>query len=104
MPLFMVKRRYFAFYETGEKDVELTTVKPQWKNSQPGDIATIQCGRNSLKRQIKKIHSGTLAELLTELNFQRIFPDTSNIVDAHRMAREIYPDAEVFMAFEFEPI
>ena len=47
MPLFMVKKRYFEMYESGVKDVELRVIKPPWKNSKVGDVATILCGRRS---------------------------------------------------------
>jgi len=40
MPLFMVKKEYFNLYRFGRKDVELRAIRPQWKNSKAGDIAT----------------------------------------------------------------
>lgn len=46
----MVKKQYFALYKLGKKDVELRTVKSQWKSSKVGDIAAIQCGRNTLRK------------------------------------------------------
>jgi len=48
----MVKKKYFDLYRFGRKDVELRAVKPQWKNSKVGDIATIQCGRGIFRKRI----------------------------------------------------
>lgn len=55
MPLFMVKKKYFDLYKLGKKDVELRTVKPQWKNSKVGDTAVIQCGRDIIRKRITKV-------------------------------------------------
>lgn len=104
MPLFMVKKKSFDSYRFGKRDVELRTVKPQWKNSKVGDIATIQCGRNTLIKRITKIHRGSLARILLDIDYKRIFPDASTVFDAVKATKEIYPNAQEFMAFELEDI
>lgn len=62
-------------YRFGKKDVELRAVKPQWKNSKSGDIATIQCGRNIYRKKIIKIHRGTLARIFRDVDYKRVFPE-----------------------------
>ena len=51
-------------------------------------------------KRILKIHRGSLARILKDINYKRIFPDAKNISEASRMAREIYPEDREFMAFE----
>jgi len=83
MPLFMVKKRYFDFYRFGKKNVELRAVKPQWKNSKPGDIATIQCGRlRIIRKKIINVHRGTLAKIFLKVDYKRIFPEASTVFEA----------------------
>jgi len=101
MPLLMVKKRFFEQYESGKTDVVLKNVQPQWKNSRVGDEAVLQSGReNILRKRIVKIRRGSLARILKDVNYKRIFPDARTIFEARRMAREIYPEDEEFMAFE----
>jgi len=100
----MVKRRFYDLIESGIKDVELRDIKPQWKNSRVGDIAVIQCGRNLLRMRITKVHRGTLAIIFKNVNYKRIFPEASTVFEAVKSTREIYPDAEEFMAFELKDI
>lgn len=104
MPLFMVKKRAFDLYRFGKRDVELRAVKPQWKSSKRGDIATIQCGRKILRKKITKIHRGTLARIFLKTNYKRIFPEASTIFEAVKATKELYPETEEFMAFELEDI
>ena len=104
MPLFMVKKENFDLYRFGKRDVELRTVKPQWKNSKVGDIATIQCGRNIFKKRITKVHRGSLARIFKDVKYKRIFPEASTVFEALKATRELYPDAEEFIAFELEDI
>jgi len=100
----MVKKRYFDFYRFGKKDVELRAVKPQWKNSKPGDIATIQCGRpRIIRKKIVKVHRGTLARIFLKVDYKRIFPEASTVFEAVKLTKEICSDAEEFMAFELKP-
>jgi len=104
MPLFMVKREAFDLYRFAKRDVELRAVKCQWKNSKPGDIATIQCGRDIFRKKITKIHRGTLARIFLKVDYKRIFPEASTVFEAVTGAKILYPDAEEFMAFELEDI
>lgn len=104
MPLFMVKKEAFNLHKTGKRDIELRAVKPQWKNSKVGDIATIQCGREILRKKITKIHRGTLARILMRVNYERIFPKALTVFEAVKATKELYPDLEEFMAFELEDI
>jgi len=80
----------------------LKNAQPQLKNSRVGDEAVLQSGReNILRKRIVKIRRGSLARILKDVNYKRIFPDAKNIFEARRrMAREIYPEDEEFMAFE----
>ena len=101
MPLFMIKRKSFDQYKSRRRDVELRNVQPQWKNSRIGDEAVLQSGRKRiLRKRIMKIHRGSLARILKDVNYKRIFPDVSTIFEASRKAREIYPEDKEFMAFE----
>lgn len=93
MPLFMVKKEYFDLYRFGRKDVELRAVRPQWKNSKVGDIATIRCGRGIFRKRITKVHRGSLARIFMEVNYKRIFPGASTVFEAIRETRKLYPDA-----------
>ena len=104
MPLFMVKKEYFDLYRIGKKDVELRVIKPQWKNGEPGDIATIQCGREIFRKKITKIHRGTLARIFKDVDYKRIFPEASTMFEAAESTKELYPKAEQFIAFELEHI
>lgn len=104
MPLFMVKKEFFDLYRLGERDVELRVIKPQWKNSKVGDIATVQCGRHILRKRITKIHTGTLARILLKVDYKRIFPEASTVFEAARATKKLYPKAEKFMAFELKDI
>jgi len=104
MPLFMVKRKAFDLYRFGKRDVELRSVKRQWKNSEADDIATIQCGRDMFRKRIKKVHRGTLARIFLKVDYKRIFPEASTVFEAVKAAKELYPNAEEFMAFELEDI
>lgn len=102
-PLFMVKKRYFDMYESGVKDVELRAIKPPWKNSKVGDIATILCGRRILRKKIKNIHRGTFGAIVYEVGgYKRIFPNAKNVLEVIREKRQLYPDAEEFLGFELE--
>lgn len=100
----MVKKKYFDLYRSGKKDVELRAIKPQWKNSKPGDIATIQCGRDILRKRIAKIHRGTLARIFKEVDYKRVFPEASTVFEAVKTTRKLYSDEEEFMAFELENV
>jgi ASC-1-like (ASCH) protein len=104
MPLFMVKKDSFDLYRFGKRDVELRAVKPQWKNSKLGDIATIQCGRDIFRKKITKIHRGTLARIFLKVNYKRVFPEALTVFEAVKAAKELYPKAEEFMAFELEDV
>ena len=104
MPLFMVKRKYFDLLRFGKRDVELRAVKRQWKNSKIGDIATIQCGRQLLRKRIINVHRGPLARIFLNVDYKRVFPEASTVFKAVKAAVEIYPSAEEFMAFELEDI
>ena len=97
----MMKKKSFDQYESRRRDVELRNVQPQWKNSRIGDEAILQSGKERiLKKRIVKIHRGTLARILKDIYYKRIFPDANTIFEACRMARGIYPDDKEFMAFE----
>ena len=100
--MFMVKKKFFDLYRFGKKDVELRAVKPQWKNSKAGDVATIQCGRKILRKRIAKVHKGTLARIFKDVDYNRVFPEASTIFEAVKMMKELYPDEKEFMAFELE--
>jgi len=100
MPLFMIKKRFFQQYASGKQDVELRNIQPQWKNSRLGNQAVLMCGKDILRKRIMKVHRGSLARILMNTNYKRIFPDARHIFEANRMAREIYPEDTEFMAFE----
>ena len=100
MPLFMVKREFFNQYKSRKKSVELRNVQPQWKNSRVGNEAVLKCGRDILRKRILKIHRGSLDKILKEVDYTRIFPDAQDMLEARRMAREVYPEDKEFMAFE----
>jgi len=100
MPLFFVKRQFFEQYKSGKQDVELRNIRPQWKNSRIGDQAVLMCGKDILRKRIVQVHKGSLARILMDINYKRIFPDAKNIFEANRKAREIYPEDKEFMAFE----
>ena len=104
MPLFMLKKEYLDLFRFGKRDVELRAVKPQWKNSKPGDIATIQCGREIFRKKITKIHRGTLARIFKEVDYKRVFPEASTVFEAVKKIREFYPGQEEFMAFELKDL
>jgi len=104
MPLFMVKREAFELCKLGQRDVELRAVRPQWKNSKPGDIATFQCGREIFRKRITRIHRGTLALIFLKIDYKRIFPKASTVFEAVRATREFYPKTEDFIAFELDVI
>ena len=81
--------------------VVLKNVQPQWKNSRVGDEAVLMCGKERILRKgIVKIHRGSLARILKDLDYKRIFPSARTIFEVNRMIREIYPEDEEFMAFE----
>ena len=83
------------------KDVALKNVQPQWKNSRVGDEAVLMCGKERiLRKRIVRIHRGSLAKILKDIDYRRIFPKAKTIFEANRMAREIYPEDEEFMVFE----
>jgi ASC-1-like (ASCH) protein len=65
-----------------------------------GDMAVLLCGRDTLRKKIVKIHRGSLARILKDIDYKRIFPDAKTIFEANRVAREIYPEDKAFMAFE----
>jgi ASC-1-like (ASCH) protein len=104
MPLFMVKREAFDLYRFGKRDVELRAVKRQWKNSKPGDIATIQCGRDIFRKKIAKIHRGTLAKIFLTVDYKRVFPEASTVFEAVEATKKLYQNVDEFMAFELEDI
>ena len=79
----------------------LRNVQPQWKNSRVGDEAVLMCGKEMLlRKRIVRIHRGSLARILKDLDYKRIFPNAETIFEANRMAREIYPEDKEFMAYE----
>jgi len=84
----------FNSYKSGKKDVDLRTVRPQWKNAKAGDIATLQCGRETLRKRIKKVHKGKLARIFKEVDYKRIFPEATTVFRAVHSTRELYPDAK----------
>lgn len=97
----MIKKKFFAQCKSGEKDVVLRNVQPQWKNSRVGDTAVLMSGKERiLRKRIVKIHRGSLARILRNVDYRRIFPNAETIFEANRMAREIYPEDKEFMAFE----
>ena len=79
----------------------LRNVRPQWKNSRVGDEAVLMSGKERILRKgIVKIHRGSLARILRDVDYRRIFPNAETIFEANRMAREIYPEDKELMAFE----
>ena len=100
MPSFMVKKRFFEQYQSGKKNVELRSVRPQWKNSKIGNEAVLLCGRNILRKRITRIHRGSLARILKDVDYKRAFPEAKIIFEAVFETRKIYPQEEEFMAFE----
>ena len=86
--------------EDGEKDVELRNIQPQWKNSRVGNEAVLMCGRDIMRKRILKIHRGSLDKILKEVDYNRIFPDARDKLEASNKVREIYPEDKEFMAFE----
>ena len=100
----MLKKKSFDFHRVGRRDVELRAVKPQWKNSRPGDVASLQCGRQILRKRITKVHRGTLARIFLEVDYKRMFPEAPTVFEAVRATKQIYPDVEEFMVFELEDI
>ena len=101
MLLFMIKRKFFEQCKSGEKDVELRNIQPQWKNSRAEDIAVLICGKEKIPRKrIVKLHRGSLAKILRDIDYKRIFPNAKTIFGASRMARQIYPEDKEFMTFE----
>ncbi len=102
-PSFMVKKRYFDLYESGIKDVKLRDIKPQWKNTKVGDVATILCGRRILRKKVKSIYRGTFGAIVYEIGgYKRIFPNAKNVLEMLREKKELHPDAEEFLGFELE--
>ena len=102
MPSFMMKKRFFEQYKSGKKDIELRSVKPQWKNGKIGDTAVLLCGRSILRKRITEVHKGSLARIFTDVDYKRIFPEAKTIFKAAGVTREIYPQDIEFMAFELE--
>lgn len=100
----MVKKGDFNLYRFRKKDVELRATKPQWKNSRAGDIATIQCGKDIFRKRITRIHRGTLARVLKDVDYKRVFPEASTIFEAVGNIRQVYPKEKEFMAFELEDV
>lgn len=60
--------------------------------------------KNLLRKRITKVHRGSLARIFKDVNYKRIFPEASTVFEAVRATRELYPDADEFMAFELEDI
>lgn len=90
-------------YESEIKDVELRDIKPQWKNTKVGDIATILCGRRILRKRIKNVHRGTFGAIVYEIGgYKRIFPNAKNVLEMLRERKQLYPDVEEFLCFELE--
>jgi ASC-1-like (ASCH) protein len=100
VPLFMIRKQFFEQYKSGKQDVELRKMRPQWKNSRVGNQAVLMCGKDILRKRILKVHTGSLARMLLNVNYRRIFPDARTIFEANRLAREIYREDKEFMAFE----
>jgi ASC-1-like (ASCH) protein len=99
----MVKKKHFNMYESGLKDVELRDIKPQWKNSKVGDIATFLCGKRILRKKIKNIHRGTFGAIVYEVGgYRRIFPNAKNVLEMLREKKQLYPEVEEFLGFELE--
>jgi len=97
----MIKRKFFERCKSGEMIVELRNIQPQWKNSKVGDEAVLMCGKKRiLRKRIVKIHRGSLAKILRDVDYKRIFPDAKTIFEANTMTREIYPEDKEFVAFE----
>ena len=96
----MIKKRLFEQHKSGKKDVELRSVKPQWRNSKIEDKAVLLCGRNILRRRITKIHRGSLARIFKDVDYKRIFPEAETIFEAVHETRKLYPQEGEFMAFE----
>ena len=84
----MIKRKFFERCKSGEMIVVLRNVQPQWKNSRVGDEAVLMCGKERILRKgIVKIHRGSLARILRDLDYKRIFPNAKTIFEANRKAR-----------------
>lgn len=104
MPSFMVNKASFGLYRSGRRDVELRAVKPQWRNTKAGDVATFLCGKDIFKMKITKVHKGSLARIFLDVSYKRIYPDAATVFEAVRLTRRLYPDEKEFMAFELEAI
>jgi ASC-1-like (ASCH) protein len=100
MPSFMMRKHFFEQYRSGKKDIELRSVKPQWKNGKIGDVAVLLCGRSILRKRITEIHKGSLARIFIDVDYKRIFPEAKTIFKAVGATRRIYPRDIEFMAFE----
>lgn len=42
------------------------------------------------------------ARIFKNVDYKRVFPEASTVLDAVKATKELYPKAEEFMAFEFE--
>jgi hypothetical protein len=62
----------------------------------------LQCGRTMLRKQVKAVYKGSLAKIFLTVDYHRIFPEVRDVMDAIHAVKELYPYAELFMAFELE--
>lgn len=63
-------------------------------------MALIQCGKKSLFKKITKIHKGSLARIFLDVNYKRVFPEATTILEAVKATKEIYQDSKEFVAFQ----
>ena len=81
---FIITKQFFEQYKSGKQDVELRSMRPKWKNSRVGNQAVLICGKDILMKRILEVHTGSLARILLNVNYSRIFADARTIFEANR--------------------
>jgi len=102
MHVFNVTKRDLEWYKSGQKTVEIRPVGSQWENIRRGDIVTIRCEDEDLKKKVAQIQEGRLIDIVQKFGYIHIFPEVTNSLGVLWRIRALYPtpSPRKFIAFE----
>ncbi len=99
MPVFRTKKEPFDWLIEGKKTIDVRRGKPIG-----GEVAIYVSGKRILRRQITKMETGKLSELVRADNFRQVIPSAKDLDEARAYFCGLYGSCEgVFTAYYVLP-
>ncbi|MBL7160213.1 MAG: hypothetical protein ISS95_01500 [Candidatus Aenigmarchaeota archaeon] len=93
MPLFRVYKDIFLDIKNGSKTIEVRNRLIR------GDKAVFLCGREVIRKDIKKVVQFNINDEFMKTNWKKIIPRAENIKEAKQKLLSIFPNNNEFYAY-----